>query len=83
MNETKTQTPTPPAPAAGSLHALVLPPAGLKLLSGLAWKIGRDDCAQGFPPIRCLNYMPDMAMRYMEGYEAQKRANPNPIGGGQ
>lgn len=60
---------------AGSLNVLVLPPAGLKLLDDLAWRIGRDDCARGFLPLRCLNYRPDKARHYLDGYQAQMRQN--------
>ena len=64
-----------PALTAVGSSDLVVPPPGLKLLDNLAWKIGRDDCARGLLPLRCLDYRPDKVKHYMDGYEAQMRHN--------
>lgn len=64
-----------PGATAGSQQQLVLPPPGMKCLDSLAWCIGRDDAMQGLLPGRCLNYRPDKARHYMDGYESQMRQN--------
>lgn len=58
----------------GSLQRRVLlPPAGLKMLDDLAWRIGRDDAAQLLPPHRCENYRGEFRKMYLAGYRAQQQ----------